>query len=628
MIKRLAVLASVWFFAVSLLMPLSAHASWNPNNIMNDAVFDNTGSMSATDIQNFLNQFPTSCLKDLSAPYPYNYFDYGGNVSAATVIRRAADLWGINPQVILATLQKESSVVTGTATYGCAYLNTAMGFNCPDSGACPANPADGGFSQQVTKGSWLLKIAKERSLGNVNWDSPLDPDDDRNYYYSGPMTQGWRQRRYDAPMQYFDGLQSIDGQTVSMGTGATTSFYFYTPHFSGNQHLVTIFEGWFGSTQTVIPYAWAFGGQGGYSDSARTDPYTGTITAAPGSTFYVRVKAHNIGNQTWTPSKINIGTSHPNDRTSQFANGSWLNGARPAHLLESSVAPNQDGTFEFSMTAPATTGTYYEYFNVLAEGITWFNDLGQYFQINVVSPTSPSNNTHTGLPSSQVNHVNDYLLSPDSQSTLNLQPDGNLVLYSNFKPTWSSKTASQPADRLAMQPDGNLVLYSKSGPALWNSGTFNHPGAHLELQTDGNLVIYDAAGAGGAALWSTGTVQNPNHLAYVNLDLQPSRKLYAGQMLQTANRKYKVVLQSDGNLVIYSPNRAIWASGTVGSGAAFLVMQPDGNLVLYNNSSKAVWNSGTSGRGLSYLIMQSDGNLVVYNGSGRATWNSNTGGKQ
>lgn len=230
----------------------SADASFTANNIMDDSIFNNSSSMTQLDIQNFLNTFPKSCLKDLIVPYPNNYFSYGGNVLASTAISRVAQLWDINPQVILATLEKESSVVTGNASYGCQYLNTSMGYNCPDNGACPANPADAGFSQQITKGGWLLKMAEERANGRVNYDPPLDPDDDRNYYYSGPMTQGNHQRRFDAPVQYFDGLLNIDGQTVHMDTGATASFYFYTPHFHGNQNFVSIFERWFGPTKGSV----------------------------------------------------------------------------------------------------------------------------------------------------------------------------------------------------------------------------------------------------------------------------------------------------------------------------------------------------------------------------------------
>ncbi len=52
-----------------------------------------------------------------------------------------------------------------------------------------------------------------------------------------------------------------------------------------------------------------------------------------------------------------------------------------------------------------------------------------------------------------------------------------------------------------MQTDGNLVLYGPSSSVVWASGTNGHPGARLVIQNDGNLVIY----SGSTPLWATGT---------------------------------------------------------------------------------------------------------------------------
>lgn len=218
-----------------------ARAAFNNNRVMDDGVFDNSTTMDEASIQNFLNSFPNSCLKNYQAPYPNDYFNYGGNVPAARVIKRAADLWGINPQVILATLEKEESLVRGNA--GCAdwRYNSAMGMGCPDGGGCPS-PAYAGFSKQVTKGSWQLKYNKERSYGNTGWG-----DNDSLTYY-GYMTQGNRKRCGSCSNIYYDGWASIDSTSVHMDTGATASLYTYTPHFHGNQNFVALFEAWFGST--------------------------------------------------------------------------------------------------------------------------------------------------------------------------------------------------------------------------------------------------------------------------------------------------------------------------------------------------------------------------------------------
>lgn len=60
----------------------------------------------------------------------------------------------------------------------------------------------------------------------------------------------------------------------------------------------------------------------------------------------------------------------------------------------------------------------------------------------------------------------------------------------------------------------------------------------------------------------------------------------------------KLVMQADGNLVLYSDNRPIWSSNTWTPNPArngyVLVMQKDGNLVVYNKDTwRATWSSGT-----------------------------------
>ena len=233
---------------------------------MDDIVFDNANSMGAGQINAFLNSLPSSCISTnngFSSPDPTGYspstgYTYGGNVSGGQVIYDAAQAYGLNPQVLLATLQKESSVVSGTASYHCQYINTAMGYGCPDSGSCPTNPATmSGFSKQVIHATWLLKFGEQRSKGNINWNVQLnnfpqggdhwDNADDPQSCYSGPMTQGTRQVCPSGGTSFYDGHTTIDGVSTHMDTGATAALYWYTPHFSGNQHFDSLFTSWFGS---------------------------------------------------------------------------------------------------------------------------------------------------------------------------------------------------------------------------------------------------------------------------------------------------------------------------------------------------------------------------------------------
>gem|GEM_PF-2460509 len=88
---------------------------------------------------------------------------------------------------------------------------------------------------------------------------------------------------------------------------------------------------------------------------------------------------------------------------------------------------------------------------------------------------------------------------------------------------------------------------------------------------------------------------------------------------------YRLVLQDDGNLVVYtSADVPVWWSATVGSGASLLAVQGDGNLVLYTAAGTPVWWSGTAGSGATRLVMQGDGNLVLYD-IDRPVWASQQG---
>jgi lysozyme family protein len=93
---------------------------------------------------------------------------------------------------------------------------------------------------------------------------------------------------------------------------------------------------------------------------------------------------------------------------------------------------------------------------------------------------------------------------------------------------------------------------------------------------------------------------------------------------------YKFVFQTDGNLVLYTPQgKPIWATGTNGTNADRLSVQTDGNVVLYAGRGNPVWATNTAGNKGAYFAIQGDGNLVVYSSSGKAIFNTSTnGGRQ
>jgi hypothetical protein len=404
---------------VLALYPTTAHAAFNSSRIIDDNVFNNVGSLSAAQIDAFLNQLPSSCIstnRGFTAPDPTGYspsggFTYGSFVSGGTVIAHAAQAYDLNPQVLLATLQKEQSLVGGQA--GCSVLRYtgAVGYGCPDSGTshdysglslyaingtvvssvtgtCVDTPQKAGFSQQLIRAAWVLKYSQQHALGNVNWAiirGSWDNSDDLSGCYSGPMTAGNHKVCSGGPTNYYDGYLTIDGTSVYLATGASASLYRYTPHFHGNQNFVSIWEGWWGPSLTGTYNWWTTGYTIWTADeSARVDP--GKLQ--PGGVYLAKLHAWNTGTATWLkdgPTPMVLGTTAGPSRFCIPAR--WISCTRPIGMTQASVAPGELGHFLFPFQAPFTPGKYREDFKPLAEMLSWTNNAdGQTFGIEVVNP--------------------------------------------------------------------------------------------------------------------------------------------------------------------------------------------------------------------------------------------------
>jgi hypothetical protein len=106
--------------------------------------------------------------------------------------------------------------------------------------------------------------------------------------------------------------------------------------------------------------------------------------------------------------------------------------------------------------------------------------------------------------------------------------------------------------------------------------------------------------------------------------MNPGRTLPNGGSVTSCDGRFTLVIQSDGNLVLYQAGvGAIWANYVFGSGHV-LAMQTDGHLVVYNSGGQPVWYTGTNGNNGAMLFVQNDGNVVIYNQQWRPLWASNT----
>jgi RHS repeat-associated protein len=173
------------------------------------------------------------------------------------------------------------------------------------------------------------------------------------------------------------------------------------------------------------------------------------------------------------------------------------------------------------------------------------------------------------LTSGQVLHENQCLES-NSGMTFALMTNGDLQIYDRQlgQITWHSNTYGHPGSYAVLQSDGKFVIYDANNNYLWAGWTF---GASLvELEDDGRLIIYDS-------VWSSGTSQSTGSTIYshpacdAGVGTGWTGVLGTGQCFVSRSGRFELLLQTDGNLVIYdrsvTPNSAIWSTGTTVSPA-------------------------------------------------------------
>lgn len=243
-------------------------AGFTAGRIIDDAVFTNSNSMNASQIQAFLNSKVPTCDTNGTGQYP-GYQDYAGETAAqwgtahnlpppyiclkdytengltsAQIIYNVAQKYGINPQVLIVLLQKEQGLVTDTWPTPGEY-KTATGYGCPDTASCDTTYY--GFTNQVT---WAATMYRSILNQSSTWYSP---------YVLGNNFIQWNPN------------SSCGGSTVNIQNLSTVALYDYTPYQPnqaalnagygagdacsayGNRNFYLYFTDWFGSTTYSEP---------------------------------------------------------------------------------------------------------------------------------------------------------------------------------------------------------------------------------------------------------------------------------------------------------------------------------------------------------------------------------------
>ncbi len=242
--KILLLISGICVFAfVILIFPKTAKAAdFNPNLLISDYDFTNSGSMSASQIESFLQSrgsaFANYTIPEyINVPFPYRKGDGSSDWGSVSVRQyndatgerlygtRMSDFLakegrdhGINPQAMMVLMQRESSSITSSSI----------------SGVCRAWPVFYGFNEIMASYGYDYNTARQRAID-----------------FGGPGQQiayatwnlGYRHARVDLSPLW------IDGVLISPRSKATKLLYIYTPHiYWGNYNFWKIFGTWFGHT--------------------------------------------------------------------------------------------------------------------------------------------------------------------------------------------------------------------------------------------------------------------------------------------------------------------------------------------------------------------------------------------
>ncbi|MFK4761400.1 hypothetical protein ACI3KS_10745 [Microbacterium sp. ZW T5_45] len=227
-------------------------SQFRAGNIISDAVFTDTSTMSAAQIDSFFRskvstcQSGYTCLKDYRQNTPNrsgdqycNGYTGGSNESAATIIYKVAQSCGINPQVFIVMLQKEQGLVTHTWPSDWRYT-MALGQGCPDTAPCDPNFA--GFFYQIYGAGRQMNIYTEGRYFTYyapgkTWNILYNPN---SACGRGPV---YIENASTAALYYYTPYQpNAAALRAGYGTGDSCSAY-------GNRNFYNYFTDWFGSTQ-------------------------------------------------------------------------------------------------------------------------------------------------------------------------------------------------------------------------------------------------------------------------------------------------------------------------------------------------------------------------------------------
>ena len=319
------------------MLPLGS--AFDPGNIISDAEFFRSGSMSVDAIQAFLNQRNPACrsgfvcMKDFqettfSRDRSVLCEAYAGatNESAATILHKVSVACGVSVEALLVLIQKEQSLITLRAPSKTRF-ERATGYACPDTAPCDEKFF--GFYNQVYNAAKQFKRYS-------------NPPGTSRFFTWFPVGR-------EAPVRFHP--NAACGTTpVTMRNQATAGLHYYTPYTPnapaminlassgdscsayGNRNFWRVYNYWFNPTTDFRTFATTRNGVTMVVDR------DGTVAVSTGLSSWQRLSG--------------LPGASPTNRVSEF--GQTSSGAYAALLANGSALSSIDGR-EWAPLAVSTT---------------------------------------------------------------------------------------------------------------------------------------------------------------------------------------------------------------------------------------------------------------------------------
>lgn len=340
-------------------------SSFDPGLIITDEIFFDGDALTEAQIQSFIVSKSKSCSGYTSGGTKYTCLkDYKAdtaaraanaycsavsakaNETASSVIARVGRACGVNPQVLLVTLQKEQGLVTN-AKSASAY-RIAMGYGCPDTSACDKKYY--GFFNQVYSAAWQFQ---RYTVGDFTYKPGRVNTIKYHPNSSCGTTQVYIRNQATAGLyNYTPYVPNQAALNAGYSTGNSCSSY-------GNRNFYNYFSDWFGNPANLLKSGgfesgskhWGSGSNGSISIKLVSD----SGVARSGKYYAVLSNGGHVGR--WARQEVKV----KGKNGAIYTGGVWVKSGTPGVPYQGVLRAGATGSGTTYVDVPFTANDSWQY---------------------------------------------------------------------------------------------------------------------------------------------------------------------------------------------------------------------------------------------------------------------------